>query len=37
MNFEASPEFALRKDKEDKLAAYKQQFHFPQKNDTDVI
>jgi len=37
MNFEATPEFAQLKDKEDKLAAFKHKFYFPQKNNKDVI
>lgn len=37
MNFEASRRFAQQKDKEDKLAKYKQQFYFPQKDGADSI
>jgi len=37
MNFEASLAFAQQKDKEDKLASYKEQFFFPQKDGKDVI
>lgn len=37
MSFEASLQFAQQKDKDDKLAAYKQQFHFPQIDNKDVI
>lgn len=37
MNFEASSEYAQLKDKEDKLAAFKHKFYFPQINDKDVI
>lgn len=37
MSFEASLQFAQQKDKEDKLATYKQQFYFPQIDDKDVI
>ena len=37
MIFEASSEYAQLKDKEDKLAACKHKFHFPQINDKEVI
>ncbi len=37
MNFEASLAFAQLKDKEDKLAAFKHKFYFPQINNKDVI
>ncbi len=37
MNFEATPAFAQLKDKEDKLAAFKHKFYFPQINNKDVI
>ncbi|MCW3080421.1 kynureninase [Segetibacter sp.] len=37
MNFEASRRFAQQKDKEDKLAKYKQQFYFPQIDGADSI
>lgn len=37
MIFEASYEYAQLKDKEDKLAAFKHKFYFPQINDKDVI
>lgn len=37
MNFEASRRFAQQKDKEDKLAKYKQQFYFPQVDGADSI
>jgi kynureninase len=37
MNFEASSEYAKLKDKEDKLAAFKHKFYFPQIHNKDVI
>lgn len=37
MNFEATEAFAQLKDKEDKLAAFKYKFYFPQINNKDVI
>ncbi|MCW3106671.1 MAG: kynU [Segetibacter sp.] len=37
MNFEASLAFARQKDKEDKLATFKQKFYFPQIDDKDAI
>ncbi|MGI8634882.1 MAG: kynureninase, partial [Segetibacter sp.] len=37
MKFEASLAFAQQKDKEDKLAAYKEQFYFPEKDGKDMI
>ena len=37
MNFAASLAFAQSKDKEDKLAAFKHKFYFPQINNKDVI
>lgn len=37
MNFEASLLFAQLKDKEDRLATYKQQFHFPLDNNKSSI
>lgn len=37
MKFKGSVEFALLKDKEDKLAAFKDRFYFPQVDDKDAI
>lgn len=37
MKFDASHVFALQKDKEDKLAHYKDRFYFPKKDEKDVI
>ena len=37
MNFEDTQAFAQLKDKEDTLASFKDKFHFPQINDSDVI
>lgn len=37
MKFEASLAFAQLKDKEDRLSAFKQQFHFPQTDAKDAI
>lgn len=37
MSFTTDPGFAIRADEQDALAAFKSQFHFPQKNGRDVI
>ena len=37
MNFEDTQAFAQLKDKEDTIASFKDKFHFPQINDSDVI